>query len=525
MINIFMTVKMPRKKHPISLFQIGINVFVNWFIKAWQTNSQQVKQNFGPEIHKLLSLCIPSVVADSLILHILETYVQTYECIPDPDMSVFLQSVMLPQLNVLDLSKLMCLGVNHNEHFENVIASALHSLGRLVKISLRTHGRDVTLPICNNHILNLIGRNCPNLKSVDVSYNSSVDDVGLKYLIPCSRRPGCPLIEEIFVYECDVSVEGMADILSALPNIRLIGYKKIVSSILHLHKQLTRSNSHLEDGLKLTHVDNGRKYLYERHVQFSERIVSAVRTLCPHLCNLKACVTDQDVPRLELFESLTSLELIYNIWEPTSPGKGTEHFLQLRGAQLSSLAIICDVFHEKQIIMLGENCSHLKHLYLKCNRLELCDLELKHYNVLSKCKFFILESLYFHIGRTEYCVSLLPVRVVQCILCNTDRLEELKLVVNSSSISDVWMHQLFSSVNTAVLKNLLITLPGRNENAAVIDLSMSSVHMIINCTPHLQKLGNLLFWNVRPKQVWKLQFQLEDLNFDLNILYQSMTVK
>jgi hypothetical protein len=63
--------------------------------------------------------------------------------------------------------------------------------------------------------------------------------------------------------------------------------------------------------------------------------------------------------------------------------------------------------------MLGENCSHLKHLYLKCNRLELCDLELKHDNLFSKYKLFTLESLYFHVRVHEYCKSILPLRVAQ----------------------------------------------------------------------------------------------------------------
>lgn len=516
---------MPCKKCPPSLFQIGLSVFVNWFIKAWQTNSQQVKQNLGPEVHKLLSMSIPSVVADILISQTLETYAQAYHCIYDPDMCVFLQSVMLPQLNVLDLSKLIHLGVNHNEHFEKVIASTLHSLGRLVKISLRTHGRDVTLPVCTNRILKLIGRNCPKLKSVDVSYNSRVNDVGLNYLVPCSRRSGCPLIEELFVYECDVSVVGMAHILRSLSNICLLGYKKTGLSVLSLYEQFTKSNSHLQESLKLTHFDNGVKCLGQGVLQYNKETVNAVCTLCPRLYNLKVRVVDEDVLMLEQFRSLSSLELIYNVWQPSSPGKGTEHFLQIRGAQLSSLAIICDVLHEKQIIMLGENCSHLKHLYLKCNSLELCDLELKHDNLLNKCRFRILESLHFFIGGRVYSEYFLPVRVVQCILCNTDRLEELKLVVNSPSISDVWMNQLLSSVNIGMLKNLLVTLPGVDWFLAVIDLSLSSVHMIISCAPHLQTLGNLMYWNVGADEVWNLRSQLEASNSDLSIICRSMTVK
>jgi len=81
-------------------------------------------------------------------------------------------------------------------------------------------------------------------------------------------------------------------------------------------------------------------------LQFYERTVNAVHTLCPHLSNLKVRVVNDGVPKFEHFQSLTSLELIYNVGKPASPGEGLKQFLKIRGAQLNSLAIICDVFHE-----------------------------------------------------------------------------------------------------------------------------------------------------------------------------------
>lgn len=518
---------MSGRKPPSSLFQLGLTVFIKHLMKVWIIRNQQVKEKFGPEIHRFLSLSMPTVIADSLVLQSIETYVQKLKCDADqelPDISSFLQSIILPQLSILDLSKLIFLGVNHNEHFENVIVSRLHSLGNLVRISLRTHGRDITLPICTNHILELIGRNCPKLMSIDISYNSRVNDVGLEYLVPCSKSPGCPLIQEIFVYECDVSLEGMAYILKTLPNICLVGYKETGLVIKHLHTQLTRNNKHLEEGLKLTHINNvgnisNQKSICAYKLQFCERTVNAVCTLCPHLSNLKVRVADDDVPKFEHFQSLTSLELVYNVGKPASPGEGLKRFLKVRGAQLNSLAIICDVFHENQITVLGENCSHLKHLWLRCNSFVLCDVGLQHGNILSKCRFSKLETLYFCVGETEYSTSVLPLRVLQSMLCYTDKLKDLKLLARSVSISDDWLSQLFSSINTSVLKNLLISLPRKNLIHRAIDLSMSSVHMIISCTPQLQKLRNLLVWNLRPEEAHKLQSELDASNVDLNIVY------
>jgi len=518
---------MSGRKLPSSLFHLGLTAFIRHLMKVWIIRNQQITQKFGPEIHKFLSLCMPTVIADSLVSQSIETYVQKLKCDADqelPDINIFLQSIILPQLSILDLSKLIFLGVNHNEQFENVIVSRLHSLGNLVRISLRTHGRDITLPICTNHILELIGRNCPKLMSIDISCNSRVNDVGLRYLVPCSKSPGCPLIQEIFVYECDVSLEGMAYILKTMPNICLVGYKETGLVIKHLHTQLTRNNKYLEKGLKLTHVNNvgnisNRKSNCAHKLQFCERTVNAVHTLCPHLSNLKVRVADDDVPKFEHFQSLTSLELVYNVGKPASPGEGLERFLKIRGAQLNSLAVICDVFHENQITVLGENCSHLKHLWLRCNSFVLCDVGLQHGNLLSKCRFSELETLYFCIGETEYSTSILPLRVLQSILCNTDKLKDLKLLARSASISDDWLSQLFSSINTSMLKNLLISLPRRNLIHRAIDLSMSSVHMIISCTPQLQKLRNLLVWNIRPEEAHKFQSELDASNFDLNIIY------
>ncbi|KDR13388.1 uncharacterized protein LOC110835434 [Zootermopsis nevadensis] len=514
---------MPPKKPPPSLIKICLRAFADWFLKVWETGSQQEIENFGLEVHRFLSSHIPSVVADSLISQLLEMYVQRYECNPDMHMSIFLHCIMLPQLNVIDFSEVINLGINTIGFFEYVIASELHSHGRLVKISLQMHGRDSDLQLCTDHTLELIGKNCPQLKSLNVSYSGHVRNEGLQYLVPCSESPGCPLLEEIFVYKCAVSEIGVTNILRSLPNIRLIGYEKMVLCLLQLYEQMTRDGSPLKERLKLTHVENTSINLDRSYMRFDKRVVDVVCTLCPHLYDLKVHVADEDVPTLEQFESLTSLELTYKIQRPASPGEGTEYFLRVRGAQLSSLAITCLVLHEKQIIMLGENCSNLKHLYLKCEWLELRHLELEHDDALSKCKFFKLESLCFFTGKEPRHVSEFPVRVVQCILRNTDRLEELKIFVNTPSITDVWMNELLSSVNTAVLKELMIALPGRYRKSTVIDLSMSSVNEIISRAPHLQKLGNLIFWNVRSKKVWKLKRKMEKLNFDLNIIIESMT--
>jgi len=142
--------------------------------------------------------------------------------------------------------------------------------------------------------------------------------------------------------------------------------------------------------------------------------------------------------------------------------------------------------------VLGKNCSYLKHLWLRCNSFVLCDVGLQHGNCLSKCSFCELETLYFYVGETEYSTSILPLRVLRSTLCNTGKLKDLKLLARSASVSDDWLSQLFSSIDTSVLKNLLISLPCRNLIHQAINLSMSSVHMIISCSPQLQKLRNLL---------------------------------
>jgi hypothetical protein len=97
---------MSGRKPPSSLFQLGLTVFIKHLMKVWIIRNQHVKEKFGPEIHKFLSLCMPTVIADSLILQSIETYVQKLKCDADqglPDISIFLQSIILPQLSILDL--------------------------------------------------------------------------------------------------------------------------------------------------------------------------------------------------------------------------------------------------------------------------------------------------------------------------------------------------------------------------------------------------------------------------------------
>lgn len=87
----------------------------------------------------------------------------------------------------------------------------------------------------------------------------------------------------------------MAHILRALPNVCLIGYKETGLSIMHLHMQLTRSNIHLKDDLKLKHVDNVGKYFYEEHLQFGKKLSM------PYINFVHAWVMLKYVRRIRMF--------------------------------------------------------------------------------------------------------------------------------------------------------------------------------------------------------------------------------
>ena len=68
-------------------------------------------------------------------------------------------------------------------------------------------------------------------------------------------------------------------------------------------------------------------------------------------------------------EHLETVELTYHVGSIHSPGPSTHHFLEVRGGQLTSLALICNTMSMTMLTVIAQTCPGLAQLWLRSNHL------------------------------------------------------------------------------------------------------------------------------------------------------------
>lgn len=511
---------MPSRHEVSSLYELCENEFAEYFARSWEEfwiDKQGSGQFLG-----LIPL-IPRTVANSVVVKILKFYVDRRRpgyCQICDLLSVFFNA----QLSCLDLSDLVGIGPrrdNHLKEFENTLILWLPKLSQVQKLVLRTHVLLTTLPICTDTILQGIGYYIRELRVLDISKNNLVTDYGLEHLLPLNGF-GCPLLEELFLFECSVTTEGVTPVIENLNNLRILGYKETGQVLKHLFCKFTKQNNKKAvQSLKLTHVNNLGAHGLINHLVCDHKFVEATRTLCPNLMNLKVRITDQNLPLLQTFTKLRVLELIY--FETYPPlGAGTTEFFKISGHLLYSLTLCCPTFSSQYFCVLGEFCPNLHKLWFTCYVM-VWDEDFGKLN--HPHAFELLETLYLRIGFSESDVSELSFAVFQYILNRTCQLSDFRLICNSPTLTDDWLKNLWKTFNTDKLEYVLIALPFLNLKNKSLALTMLSVNFILEHSPCIRYLGNLLVWDISFQEVKNLKTFLDMCNFNVNLVYRNMKIK
>lgn len=517
---------MPSTRDPETLFKLSQKVIVDFLTLPWRRRHQYTSE-ISNRINSILC-CIPPSLIDSVVSGVLEEFSRLRTVTEGEAAELLLKAVAVPQLQVLDFRTLVKLGFVSDEvrqGFQYTISRLIPSLRNLVQLSFSTHKNEFTLPVCDDTVLWNIGCNCPHLKSLNIRCCNYVTDDGLMYLIPgFSESIGCKNLEELYVFESSITEEGVAIALEHLKKLRIVDFRELCTSLILLYNKCLRTSSRLlEEGLKITHINNLGVCRPAQKLQFDQKLVRICQILCPNLKNLKVRVTDFDVAHLRSLPSLTIVEFVYNIGRPLSPGEGTESFLTQYGHQLSSLTIICNLFPVELFVTIGENCQNLKQLWIKCNEL-LCNPEWIAPNS-QRMVYRQLESLYVRIGENEDSECFLPANVLVYILRHSSGLKSLQLIFRSVSVADTWFHSVLMDISTESLEKIFIAIPGSNCNYSAVMLSMETVENIMVHCPKLKVLGNLLVWNVTRTQVNELKHWITTRNLDVIILYRFMKIK
>lgn len=525
------------KNEPSTLFKLALQNVSNYLLQIWKDilSKMYCSPNyfrFAYELRHCVDLLIPYTIYDQLFETMVESYVKKVSTSTEPQCVVRLIEIIInPKQRKLKLANLRFIGQVLDEEMttlEYILLHAFPTLINLTEIDLQTSGTDFTLPTCTNETLNKIGCSCPNLTNLDISYNHKVTNIGLECLLPSEYRQGCPHLVKLFIFECSVTNEGVASFLKSMPKLRFLGYKETGQCMAILIKN---NLSVLTNKLELAHLNNlgisSRTCKDFGKLNCTEDLISAIYSQCPKLNGLKVRVTDSNIPLLRKIKTITVLELVYNVGTPASPGNGTLQYLTVSGPQFVSLSFLCDTFTTKYLKVVCEQCCNLKKLLIRCITF-VCDQDITKTDN-SKCTLNGLEILFFKVGQYQVFTNGLdevriPHHIIEYILHKSSVLVEVTLVMCNLLFCDNFIKQLFSSIQSDNIKEIMILIPHRNFIGSSINLTMTSVEILLKLCPQLQKLGNILVWNISLEEYQELRRQLNVVNSALVVLYKRMYI-
>ena len=446
-----------------------------------------------------------------------------------------LASISMVKLTKLDLSGLQRIGKVSEAHAKEFMAGLDEVIPDLVNLTIfvapsaivsnnynsnrawfdQPSPRDLAamekkykLPAIRDSHLVKLGKHCPKLVRLDVSYNQAVSPRGV-----LAVAEGCPDLREILLFEIPLNHKELTKAVLTMKKLTFFGCKETGKV---LRKIYTES---LNNGLEipkigLTHVNNlGHKFGRQNMKVRNKRLfVEAVANLAPEVKHVKCMVTDNDVEHLTALKKLESAELVFA--KSGNQGPKTALFLNANGDNLTTLTIMCNNFNLAYIQIIGCNCHNLKRFWSRCNNFNSSMISpLKH-------EFFAkLELLYFRVGEDNLSMFNLGAHVLQYILQNCGpQLQELFIAVRAPNLlTDGYVQSLVEDFGLFNLEKVVIVLPGHNDKeATLLNLSVNTVDYLLQKCPRLRKVENLLTWNVSQEEFAQLSYEAKLMNYDIH---------
>jgi len=447
-----------------------------------------------------------------------------------PILASVLSIMIQPKLVALSFKKLSHLSsVSENvfSEFRTFLSSAIPKVPNLRSLTLCSHNSSNSLPQCSNEHMELLGRYCPELLFLDVSFNKNITGEGLRSIAPNHEKdyPGCSKLQKLFIFDCAIFEKEVAKVIYCFPDLIYLGYKETGKVLKTVHKGIESGLEKFQE-LKLTHVDNlGSKTrrLIASALRCKKPVALAISVLCPGVHNLKLRVCDDDVANLCSLSKLETVEFIYHVGSIGSPGPQTQTFLRLRGVQLTSVALICNTMSMAMLVTIAENCPNLRQLWSRSNHL-MAPYEDE---TLKKNHLYLtnLKVLYLRVGEGELSVTSIPEYVLPYLLRNAKELTELLIAIRSNLINDYYVQRLITDCELFALEKVMIVVPGLNSLPGILKLKVNTVHALMHLCPNLTKIGNLLSWDVVKEDVLELEQMILEMNYNLELVNKKMTMR
>lgn len=396
------------------------------------------------------------------------------------------------------------------------VSAANKSFHRLLRNGLSQNLHSLVLrSVCDNEILKLIGRSCPNLHYLDATSSWLVDDGGIRQL--CFKEPElhnevgdsysdgnesyvdmyfrihadelnpcCRTLHEVRIQDTNTSEVGVVMLVLFLPNLKSLGgfiyYRNVGDAIvsLGLDRTLQLSLTDLWD----TSMPPDKAALLSQSVPN----LSSLYTRGSWLCSLT------------VFKHLQSLTVDFDFVDFSFL---LEEYLIQAGRSLKKLVLV-DQNHPISLVMLGQNCPSLEELGAKIEG-DWCG---KSGPMLPK-----LKTCRVRIGLTA---------TLKSLLVYAKNLTNLEFTVEEDNCGDgcevfddfVISQSLAENPCPEKLRVFLV-----NTECA---FSVHSVQLLMNSCPELRFLGELQVWTgVNERDVEDLFREIRERNLDLMLRFRG----
>ena len=516
----------------MSLFTLCCDQFITSILHIHSTDPDTSSPAYKQWVSGL-----PTPILDLLTRLKIEKSLQILEAIkihPDsPLPHTLISSFGSEKLSHLDLSSLVNVGSVPSaivESFELGLSEALPFLKNLTVLHVKSrhstsHPRKQNqqyLPHITSNHLQLIGQHCLRLQKLDVSYNEGLRAEDFHPLIP-AEDGGCPELQNLQLFDCGLHHGQLAEIVVKFPKLTFLGYKEIGRLFKYISGKDWSGGA--KPTLTLTHVNNiGSKLKGISGLRCKRSVTEAIAEINPKVEHLKIRVHDNDVGHLVILENVKSVELLYNVGGSKQPGPNSEIFLLSRGANLYSVAIICEILHAGHIMTLGENCPNLTQMWLRCNSF------FRERRVPPENMFPKLEILYFRVGHDEphhsnegHSAENVTADTFRLMLQNGQNLKELIIAQRTNLLNDSFVRNLIQTHRLFKLEKILLLVPGKNVIKNQLDLTSATLDAILALCPNIRKIGNLLTWRVDLETC--MTYKAQNIQYDLELMYKEMKIR
>jgi len=444
-------------------FQALVDILVSWLSQA-VLNSKAIfrRSNSPPESFHQIHTLVRFV---QLIVH---SRVKSLDLSILPKM---LRDALYKKLDRLTGLQNLGLGSGQGESARKSSFLAIKHLVHLTSLSLLD---------CQNESLSLIGQNCPNLKSLDISSSGAITEQGTSWLLLCR------MLEKINLFQTSLSIQGYAQLLLGLPRLQNIGRCDTFGQILEYMAK------HRSTEIELPILSLHSRDMNHEHLELFVRF-------CPRTVHVNLYV-DEDghlLTPLTRLENLGELKLLACSFYSDR----VDRLLRERGAGLTLLHLEhVDQLDMTSLTIIAENCNQLRKLvFFSCDFVENFGSS-RHSIHFNATPFQCLESL--------VCVSESAPNVIEFLLIHA---VNLKFVQFGST---AWF-------NDQIVQNVLSRNALRKvEEIRILrsyELSMQAVRCLINECPNLRVLAEMDGWEgIGSHELRELRGEIKEKNWELD---------